>query len=118
MPNYAVGDIQGCFLEFKEGLELIKFDTSQDFLWITERSGLVSRINIATGEKHIILDIENIVTTESESGLLGMEFHPNFETNPLVFIVYTYYQGFYIKERLSAFTYNSEQDVLEGELLY
>ena len=35
MPNYAVGDIQGCFLEFKEGLELIKFDTSQDFLWIT-----------------------------------------------------------------------------------
>ena len=30
----------------------------EDFLWVTERSGLVSRINVATGEKHVILDIE------------------------------------------------------------
>ena len=35
MANYAVGDIQGCFEEFKEGLELIKFKSSKDFLWIT-----------------------------------------------------------------------------------
>ena len=35
MANYAVGDIQGCFIEFKEGLERIKFKSSKDFLWIT-----------------------------------------------------------------------------------
>ena len=35
MANYAVGDIQGCFEEFKEGLELINFKSSKDFLWIT-----------------------------------------------------------------------------------
>ena len=35
MANYAVGDIQGCFEEFKQGLELIKFKASKDFLWIT-----------------------------------------------------------------------------------
>ena len=35
MANYAVGDIQGCFEEFKEGLELIKFKSSKDFLWVT-----------------------------------------------------------------------------------
>ena len=35
MANYAVGDIQGCFKEFKEGLELINFKSSKDFLWIT-----------------------------------------------------------------------------------
>ena len=35
MANYAVGDIQGCFNEFKEGLELINFKSSKDFLWIT-----------------------------------------------------------------------------------
>ena len=34
MSNYAVGDIQGCFEEFKEGLKLINFDKSKDFLWI------------------------------------------------------------------------------------
>ena len=35
MANYAVGHIQGCFEEFKEGLELINFKSSKDFLWIT-----------------------------------------------------------------------------------
>jgi bis(5'-nucleosyl)-tetraphosphatase (symmetrical) len=35
MANYVVGDIQGCFEEFKNGLELIKFESSKDYLWIT-----------------------------------------------------------------------------------
>ena len=35
MANYVVGDIQGCFEEFKNGLDLIKFKSSKDFLWIT-----------------------------------------------------------------------------------
>ena len=35
MANYVVGDIQGCFEEFKKGLELIKCQSSKDFLWIT-----------------------------------------------------------------------------------
>ena len=87
----------------------------QHFIWLTERAGVVSRINVETGEKHEILDISSIVTTESESGMLGMEFHPNFEQNNLVFIVYTYYEGWSIKERLSAFTYNILNDALENE---
>jgi len=88
---------------------------NEDFLWVTERSGIISRINVDTGEKHVILDIQNNVTTESESGMLGMEFHPDFTNNSIVFIVYTYYQEWSIKERLSAFTYNADQDVLENE---
>ena len=86
-----------------------------NFIWVTERSGLVSRINVDNGDKHIILNIENIVTDESESGLLGMEFHPDFEENGIVFLVYTYYQGNSIKERLVAYTYNFDQDALEDE---
>ena len=35
MSNYVVGDIQGCYKEFTEGLKLIEFDASKDFLWIT-----------------------------------------------------------------------------------
>ena len=35
MANYVVGDIQGCFEELKDGLELINFKSSKDFLWIT-----------------------------------------------------------------------------------
>tara|TARA_B100000035_G_scaffold295481_1_gene286603 strand:- start:2103 stop:2915 length:813 start_codon:yes stop_codon:yes gene_type:complete len=35
MSNYAVGDIQGCFEEFYEGLEMINFNSSEDFLWLS-----------------------------------------------------------------------------------
>ena len=35
---------------------------SDNFLWVTERSGIVSRIDVQTGEKHVILDIQNILT--------------------------------------------------------
>ena len=91
---------------------------TNEFLWVTERSGIVSRINVETGEKNIILDIQSSVTTESESGMLGMEFHPDFESNNIVFIVYTYYQGFNIKERLSAFTYNQKLMFLKMSRFY
>ena len=87
----------------------------QNFIWITERAGIVSRINVESGEKIEILNLTSIVTTESESGMLGMEFHPDFENNSTVFIVYTYYQGWNIKERLSAFSYNSDLEILENE---
>lgn len=35
MAIYAIGDIQGCFDEFKALLEKIKFDPGQDNLWLT-----------------------------------------------------------------------------------
>ena len=86
-----------------------------NFLWVTERSGIVSRVDVQTGEKYVILDIQNVVSTESESGLLGMEFHPDFDNNGILFLVYTYYQGFNIEERIVAYTYNSSLDDLENE---
>ena len=47
---------------------------------MTERPGIVSRVNVETGEKNIILDIQNTVYSENnEAGLLGMEFHPDFD---------------------------------------
>ena len=36
MTDYAVGDIQGCFLELKKGLEKINFDPKKDFSGLQE----------------------------------------------------------------------------------
>jgi len=88
-----------------------------DFLWITERDGLVSRINVETGEKHVILDITNQVWQSSESGLLGMEIHPNFnQGSPFVFLVYTYLSGGQ-KEKVVCYEYDFTNDQLINEVV-
>jgi bis(5'-nucleosyl)-tetraphosphatase (symmetrical) len=34
MATYAIGDIQGCYVEFQQLLEQIRFDPAQDRLWL------------------------------------------------------------------------------------
>lgn len=74
-----------------------------DYLWLTERKGLVSRIDLITGTKDTMLDLTGEVHTVGESGLLGMALHPDFPVIAEVFLVYTYGpedgQG-YFRERL------------------
>ena len=80
------------------------------FIWITERDGIVSRINVDTGEKHVILDIQNQVWQSSESGMLGMEIHPNFNSgSPYVFLAYTYLSGG-AKEKIVCYEYDFSND--------
>ncbi|MEO0330602.1 MAG: PQQ-dependent sugar dehydrogenase [Bacteroidota bacterium] len=82
-----------------------------DFLWVTERSGQISRINPESGAQEIIADI-NSVTQVRESGLLGMALHPDFEASPYVYAVYTYSAGQEIVGRLVRYAYadNNLQD--------
>ena len=85
------------------------------FLWITERDGLVSRINVDTGEKNVILDITNQVWQSSEAGLLGMEIHPEFNSgSPYVFLVYTYLSSGQ-KEKVVYYEYDANNDQLINE---
>ncbi len=87
-----------------------------DFIWMTERPGIISRVNVETGDKNVILDIQSTVYSgNNEAGLLGMEFHPDFAETHLLFITYTYVLNNQIKERLSAYTYNTDLGVLENE---
>ena len=74
------------------------------FIWMTERPGIVSRVNVETGEKNVILDIQNTVYSgNNEAGLLGMEFHPEFASNHILFMTYTYTQGNQIKRTIVIF---------------
>jgi aldose sugar dehydrogenase len=63
------------------------------FIWNTERRGIINRINPTTGSITQLLDLTSQVSALGESGLLGMVLHPDFTTNPYVYVVFTYHVG-------------------------
>lgn len=78
-----------------------------DYLWITERFGRISRIHPETGQRTTVHQIADVYE-QSESGLLGMALHPDFDNSPYVFIAYTYLSNSNIKLRIIRFTYSGE----------
>ncbi|MEO6302111.1 MAG: PQQ-dependent sugar dehydrogenase [Bacteroidia bacterium] len=78
-----------------------------NYLWVTERRGIVSRIDPIAKTKTVILDLTASIYAQSEAGLLGMKLHPDFITNKEVYLVYTYGPSGNVKERLVKYTYNN-----------
>jgi len=60
-----------------------------NFIWFTEKSGKISRLNPQTGTISPLLTIAD-VRVNGEGGLLGMALHPQFSANPYVYVVYGY----------------------------
>jgi aldose sugar dehydrogenase len=75
------------------------------YIWMTERHGRVSRVNVTTGAQQTLLDISAQVYEQSEAGMLGMVLHPDFTNQPFVYLAYTYSSGG-TKERIVRYTYN------------
>ena len=89
-----------------------------DHIWVTERRGRVLRIDPANGNTNTILNIQNLVASGSEAGLLGMALHPHFMDTAKVYLVYTYIEGgFNIKERLVSYDWTGSNLVNETILL-
>ncbi len=77
-----------------------------NFIWMTERGGRISRVNPTTGQVLPLLAVPDVTPT-GESGLLGMVLHPQFAANPFVYIVYNYTAGGALKEKLVRYTYTA-----------
>lgn len=77
-----------------------------NFIWMTERAGRISRVNPVTGVVTPLLTITETVSN-GEGGLLGMALHPDFTVTPQVFVVYDYndVSGNY-REKVVRYNYN------------
>jgi aldose sugar dehydrogenase len=75
-------------------------------IWMTERLGRVSRVNPNTGLVTPLLTIPDVTSYTDFNGLLGMVLHPQFNTNPYVFVVYNYGPRSDYKEKVVRYTYN------------
>ncbi|MGQ0538380.1 MAG: PQQ-dependent sugar dehydrogenase [Gemmatimonadaceae bacterium] len=73
-------------------------------IWVTERPGVISRVDPANGAKTQIgrLQVHEI----GEAGLLGMAFHPDFAQAPFVYAMHTYDTADGPRNRLVRLRYN------------
>jgi aldose sugar dehydrogenase len=78
-----------------------------NFIWFTEREGRVKRMNPQTGQVIPVATITEVASTTDFNGLLGMALHPNFSSNPFVYLVYNYFdaEGDYM-EKIVRYTYS------------
>ena len=58
-----------------------------DRLFVTDQNGILWAIDLITGVRTVFLDVSSRVVPTGERGLLGVAFHPAYQSNGLV---YTY----------------------------
>ncbi|MVN74865.1 T9SS type A sorting domain-containing protein [Hymenobacter sp. HMF4947] len=88
-----------------------------NFLWMTERGGRISRVNPTTGQVLPLLTVADVTET-GESGLLGMALHPDLlGAAPYVYVVYNYTASGALKEKLVRLTYSASTGTLGSPLV-
>ncbi|MDO7854463.1 PQQ-dependent sugar dehydrogenase [Hymenobacter convexus] len=87
-----------------------------NFIWMTERYGRISRVDPATGQVQALLTLPDVTPT-GESGLLGLALHPQFATSPYVYVVYNYTGAGSLKEKLVRYTYSAAAGTLTAPLV-
>lgn len=89
-----------------------------DHIWFTEREGRVKRLDPVSGNLNTILDITNkVINGGGEPGLLGMLFHPEWASNPKLYLVYTYGSFSNITEKIVTYEWNGTELVNEEIIL-
>lgn len=83
-------------------------------LYIVEKTGKIFKIeNLSNPKKELFLDISERVIDQGESGLLSIEFHPNYATNKTYFLFYSTMQEKGRFQRISKFVGKQETVLIE-----
>jgi len=88
----------------------------QGDLWYTEQHGTVSRVDLTTGERKRLLQLDDVFVVRT-SGLLGLALHPDMDTHPYVFLAYTAEDGDKRCSRIMRYSYDAKQDTLLDPLV-
>ncbi|MDP6945322.1 MAG: PQQ-dependent sugar dehydrogenase, partial [Myxococcota bacterium] len=91
-------------------------------LFVVERFGHIEVFpnDPSVSTSTTFLDLSSVITTESEGGLLGLAFHPDYATNGHFYVNYTVLQGEAMYTRISRFTVSATDPNLadpQSELL-
>jgi aldose sugar dehydrogenase len=77
-----------------------------NWIWFTEQSGTISKVNPETGEQKLLIRIIPDVYRHRTLGLLCMALHPDMKNFPFVFVNYILHNGDELRSRWVRYTYN------------
>jgi len=114
----SVGDVSlvAAFpeLTFQQPVAMLQAPGDDSRWFVVEQTGRVKVFENAPDawSSSNYIDLSGVVGVASELGLLGMAFHPDFDTNHQVFLYYTLWGGSGWVSRLSRFTTNVDGTAL------
>ncbi len=103
------GRVFGTAGDFSRPVGLVRLPHDSTYWYVVEQDGTIRRFENTEfpDPATLVLDISSDVdTSSSESGLLGLAFHPDFENNGYAYVSYTTpgpFGGFPFTSRLSRF---------------
>lgn len=108
---------------FSLPIELVHAFDGTDRLFVVQQRGLIFVFNnsssVSTRKTFLNLSAK-VSPTNSEGGLLGLAFHPNYESNRYFYVNYTFDSASVLRSRISRFTTslsNPDSAVAGSELI-
>jgi glucose/arabinose dehydrogenase len=104
--QYALEDAFPALPAFSLPIELVPPGDGTGRMFVAEQRGRIYVFDIAdpAGTRRVFLNLSDIVSTSGgETGLLGLAFHPAYETNGLFFVNYTSSRSGSLKSHVSRF---------------
>ena len=119
MPNEGITlDLTNAFpnLSFSQPLDLQSPNDGTNRIFVVEKGGLIKVFtnDMQAVQFEVFLDVSGNLSTESEQGLLGLTFHPNFSSNGYI---YVHYSPNTFTSRISRFTAVDNSADLGSELI-
>lgn len=81
-------------------------------IWFTQKNGYICRMEPASGMIDTLYNETN-TRIQGEGGMLGLILHPQFATQPYVYVAYNYIDASVYKQRIVRYTYNSASNILQ-----
>ena len=92
-PGTAEVRLEPVVSNLEQPTSVVSADDGSGRLFITQKTGLLKIVENGSVLHIPFLDLTNTVSTDSERGLLGVAFHPNYAQNGRFFINYTRQDG-------------------------
>jgi glucose/arabinose dehydrogenase len=105
--QYALVDAFPTLPAFSLPIEMVHAGDGTDRLFVVEQRGKIYVFDPSdpAGTRRLFLDLEGLVSgSGGETGLLGLAFHPAYESNGLFFVNYTSSQSGSLKSYISRFS--------------